>query len=206
MASMKTKYDYKIRKGSYQDINPYMIETGYELAKIRRTLAKRANQRLVRLERATSFVTGESYASYGAASYAYDYLEKIGKKRFNENLSYTDNFTTLRREILILQKFLNAPSSTVEGQRKIEEYRIKTFEKKKIKFASNKEFYDFLNSADYGDITKQFDSDKIVEYYDLARKSMSDKEVKDILSKAVEDMRNKENYSLKDLQKALKII
>lgn len=190
----------------WETYNPYKSASAEELNSIRRTLAKRANQRIVRLERAYSNITGESYASYGAIEYARDYLQKIGRNRFSEKKDYTDDFNLLRREILQLQKFLSAQSSTVYGQREIEQKRIKSFEDKGIRFASNREFYDFLNSKDFADLTKQFDSDKIVEYYDLARENMSDDQERQILSKAVDDMRSKENYSLKDLQRELHII
>ena len=190
----------------YETYNPYKSANAKELNTIRRTLAKRANQRLVRLERAYSSITGESYATYGAIDYAREYLQKIGRNRFSEKKDYTDDFNLLRIEILQLQKFLSSKSSTVLGQREIEQKRIKSFESKGIRFSGNKEFYDFLNSKDYSDLTKQFDSDKIVEYYDLARENMSDDQARRILSKAVDDMRSKENYSLKDLQRELHII
>ena len=201
---MAKTFNNIVRK--YESFNPYKSASAEELNSVRRTLAKRANQRIVRLERSYSSITGESYASYGAIDYAKDYLQKIGRNRFSEKKDYSDDFNLLRREILQLQKFLSSESSTVYGQREIEQKRIKTFESKGIRFSGNKEFYDFLNSKDFADLAKQIDSDKIVEYYDLARENMSDDQVRQILSKAVEDMRSKENYSLKDLQRELHII
>ena len=43
-----------------------------ELQRIRRTLAKRANQRIVRLERGESKITGEKLNTFGAVTEVYD--------------------------------------------------------------------------------------------------------------------------------------
>lgn len=161
-----------------------------ELKEIRRTLAKRANQRMVRLERATSEISGESYASYGAIDQVKYYLK--GKRRFSENLKYTDDIDLLKREINELQKFLESPSSLVSGQRAIEKKRQETFasgqwggrwekdektgEWKKVgvtgvslKNASNKEFFNFLRSNTFHNlVAKGFTSEQIVEIFDAA--------------------------------------
>ena len=190
----------------YETYNPYKSASADELNAIRRTLAKRANQRLVRLERAYSDITGDSFASYGAAEYAYNYLDSQGRKRFSENKNYSDDFNLLRKEILELQKFLGSKSSLVSGQREIEQKRIKTFESKGIRFSGNKEFYDFLNSKDFADLTKSFDSDKTIELYDQAREDMENEQVISIISSAIDKMREQQSYNLKDLKKELKLL
>lgn len=172
----------KSKNPSYLTVDVYRKSfRPMELNQIRRTLAKQANQRLVRLERAKSTVTGESFASYGAAQvYSGEYLKKRGRRRFSEVLQPKGyNVNDLRREITVLQAFLNAKTSTVKGQREVERARIETFEKGKwgrsgknrhIKFASNKEFYDFLNSETFnGLIRSGFTSEQIVDLYDQAR-------------------------------------
>ena len=190
----------------YETYNPYKSANAEELNAIRRTLAKRANQRLVRLERAYSDITGESYASYGASEYAYNYLASQGRKRFSENKNYSDDFNLLRKEILEIQKFLGSKSSLVSGQREIEQKRIKTFESKGIRFSGNKEFYDFLNSKDFADLSKSFDSDKIIELYDQSREHTDNDQVISIISSAIDKMREKQSYNLKDLKKELKLL
>lgn len=90
-----------------------------DLMKMRRTLAKRANQRILRLERHSDSVTGES-VDYGAISKAKNYLAKQGRNRFSEskspkNLSGAQNLNALKREIGELQNFLKSKSSTVGG-------------------------------------------------------------------------------------------
>lgn len=187
---------------------------------LRRTLAKRANQRLVRLERSESKVTGENFASYGAAQNAYEYIRstRAGKNRFSESKNYMDDINTIRREISVLQGFLQSPSSLVSGQKSIEANRISSFESgkwgvkyrrtgelnKKIKFASNKEFYDFLNSDLFNSLKKQgFTSEQIVELYDSAVDIESNEDVISDFEKALEEYRDRGNANLKDLKKKL---
>lgn len=157
-----------------------------ELQKVHRSLAKRSNQRLVRLENAVSKVTGETYDSFGAGDIAKEYLKAKGTKgklRFSESLGNkkTDiNRVELLKDISAMQKFLTSKSSTVQGQKDIEKKRLKTFSapvydvegelvRNPIQSATNKEFYDFLTSETYKEATKNFNSETIVEAYDLAR-------------------------------------
>lgn len=170
-----------MRKNNDLEINPYGMDRE-ALNRLGAKLAKRANQRMLRLERATSAVTGERYSSYGAyTNYAVPALTE-GRRRFEENVSKM-NVHTLQSRILALQKFLNAESSTVSGQRAIEQRRIDTFSSgkwgygrgavgdlglaRKLGAASNKAFYEFLNSSQFQDLLRLgYDSDDVVEIYD----------------------------------------
>lgn len=162
------------RKNNMQDINVWQSSyTIDQLQQMRRKLAKRANQRIVRLERAESLVSGESLANFGAIEKVNQYLQKQGKEgklRFSERQHVAMSSRELKREISELQNFLNAKTSTVSGAHKIERLRIDTFKKKGIEFASNKEFYDFLNSDVYQKAITGFDSSTIVDVYDKAKK------------------------------------
>lgn len=184
------KYNYgantRMKHPEYLTTDYYHTSASHtDLMQIRRTLAKAANQRLVRLERASSPVTGESYASYGAAQIAYNYLEARGLNRFSENKNYALNYNDIRYEISALQSFLTAKSSTVKGQREIERKRQKTFESGQygstphegLKHASNKDFYNFLNSDLFKNYSKIFDSSKIIEIYDQYREDDDDSKV-----------------------------
>lgn len=162
------------RKNSMEDINVWQSSyTMDELQQMRRILAKRANQRIVRLERAESLVTGETLGNFGAIEKVNDYLSKQGKEgklRFSERQHVAMTNRELKREISELQNFLLAKTSKVSGAHKIEKMRIETFAKKGISFGSNKEFYDFLNSDVYQKAIAGFDSHTIVDVYDKARK------------------------------------
>lgn len=80
-----------------------------ELAEERRKLAKRANQRMVRLEQAGL----DKFAYKKAQSYLYG----MGRKRFSESRKATDIYHE-RRELAELEKFLNSVSSTPSGLEK----------------------------------------------------------------------------------------
>ena len=160
-----------------------------ELIALRVQYAKRANQRLVRLERSESPVTGKAYRA-GAYDIAMDYLKNTrdksgGKYRFSESLSYTKTINEetgktaydmyrIKRDILELQRFLSSKSSTVSGNKSIERKRIETFEAQgiSIEAAESDEFYEFLNSNAYEYFTlNQFTSEEIIDIYSQFREA-----------------------------------
>lgn len=188
-----------------------------DLQAVRRKLAKRANQRMVRLERATSNITGEKY-TFGAYDVAQEYLGS--KRRFSENLNHLTDINKLRREVSVLQGFLNSKTSTVQGIREMEQKRISTWEKgewgmkwkmsgirnKPIKFASTKEFYDFLNSGILQDMTAAgFTSDQAVESYEAAMQAEArpEEEIREVISEALKEFRKKKEGGLKELLERL---
>lgn len=198
-----------------------------ELQRMRRALAKRANQRIVRLERGESKVTGEKWNTFGAVTDVYDYLnrQKEGRTRFRETIKALTDSRSLKQEITVLQGFLGRKTSLVSGMQEIEDKRIATFEsgkwgikwKKKgivnrpLHFASNKEFYDFLNSETFkGLVSTGFTSEQLIELYDSARvrlgEDMESDIVTDAMADALDEYRSKGNASLKDLRKKMKAI
>lgn len=178
-----------------------------QLQEIRRTLAKRANNSLRDLARNSSPITGEAYNSYGAAVDALDYLKARNRRYFSESLTLTENRTVLKAEIQRLQYFLTRPSHTVKGQREIEQKRIESFEKKGIHFASSKEFYQFLNSGTFQSLRKlQYSSEQLIEDYESAREQgMTNDQVLEKLSNALDAFRKGEKVTQKNLWKHLDI-
>lgn len=167
-----------------------------ELQEAHRIYAKRSNSRLLRLERTRSEITGESYADYGAAQIAYNYLEQQGgamaKMRFSESPNIKD-IEMLKADITAMQTFLSYKSSTVAGQKDAEAKRVAKFAsgnwgnntangKSRIAItqATNKEFYDFLGSKTYKDLLKQFTSEELIELYQTVHDE-TDKEEEEIL-------------------------
>ena len=171
------------RRKNEEELNFYASSISAETLEIvRRRLAKRANQRLVRLERSVSKVSGEAY-HIGAYDLAQEYLREAkdtDKKRlrFSEKLNQRDagDFDTteeyrqhLLYEVSKLQSFLTAKSSTVSGNRQIEAKRIASFEKSGLskEVVSQKGFYDFITSAAYKFLEKrQVASDQLQELFD----------------------------------------
>ena len=171
------------RRKHEEEMNFYASSISAETLEIvRRRLAKRANQRMVRLERSESKISGKAY-HIGAYDLAQEYLREQKntdkkKLRFSEKLSQrnaedfenTEEYRQfLLEDIANIQSFLGAKSSTIAGNREIEMKRVKSFEKAGIspKVASSKGFYDFITSAAY----KYFDqriisSDKLQDLFD----------------------------------------
>lgn len=156
-----------------------------ELASLRRKLAKRANQRMVRLERSKSPVTGETYHA-GAYDMAREYLREIGRgKRFSESINYTKttldgqqklDIYRLKREILELDTFLHSKTSTISGNKEAEQKRIDTFTSEKFGFSietvTSKGFYDFLQSQAYDYfLANSFTSEQLMDAYDIYREA-----------------------------------
>lgn len=146
-----------------------------ELQQLRRKLAKRANQRMVRLEHSTSSITGEPYHA-GAYDIAQDYLRIIGRgSRFSESINYEkDNSFRLKKEILELDTFLHSKTSTISGNRTAEKKRIDTFTGSEWgldeKTVASKEFYDFLQSSAYDYfLANSFTSEQLIDIYDTFR-------------------------------------
>lgn len=184
-----------------------------QLQDVRKKLAKRANQRMVRLEQSTSSITGDSYA-YGAYDKAQRYLDKKGRRRFSESINYSDSRRLLTNEIRELEAFLTSKSSTPTGQRQIEEKRIATFHSgswgkgkshRKITTASSRQFYEFLNSNLFSKLTNMgFNSEQLIEIYDAARSRKSNKETIDIISNLYDEwQKNERTGTTKELLKAL---
>lgn len=178
-----------------------------QLQEIRRKLAKRANNSLRDLSRNSSPITGEVYNSYGAAVDALDYLKARNRRYFSESLNLTKNRTVLKAEIQRLQYFLTRPSHTVKGQQEIEQKRITTFEEKGVHFAGNKEFYQFLNSSAFQSLRKsQYSSEQLVEDYERAReKGLTHEQVMERLKGAIDDFRQGEKVTQKNLWKHLDV-
>ena len=169
-----------------------------ELQRVRRQMAKTANQRMVRLESHKSKITGEAF-TWGAHERAQEYLRNKGRRgrkgqlRYNENISAYKTKAELQAEINELQAFLKARTSRYGEQKKIEQARIKKFEsgkwggapgddgdRRQLKFASTKQFFDFLSSDLFKNLASTFTSEQLIELYDAAtekEKGDSDKVV-----------------------------
>lgn len=178
------------------DYNPFREVNRSRAEKELRTLAKRANQRLLSLERAKSEVSGKSLSSTGAyQKYALPLLEAQGRRRFKEGGYSKMAYSEVADQIVGLQKFLSAKTSTVGGQKAAEASRIATFKSGKwgthnsalgdtggsnraISVADTDTFYDFLNSRLYDDLKAiGISSDKIIEIYDELRESLSEEDI-----------------------------
>ena len=181
------------RKPDYlQTTNYWNVTASREaLQAVRRKLAKRANQRLVRLERSVSPISGEAYH---VGAYDIAQAELGERRRYSEKLDYLTDITELKKEIGQLQAFLNAKSSTVSGNRAIEKKRVETLTNLgrdeeghaviSLETATSKGFYDFISSKAYIYLSeKQVDSEGLQEIYDYytEKKGLSYEDVQGIV-------------------------
>ena len=181
------------RKPDYlQTTNYWNVTASREaLQAVRRKLAKRANQRLVRLERSVSPISGEAYH---VGAYDIAQAELGERRRYSEKLNYLTDITELKKEIGQLQAFLNAKSSTVSGNRAIEQKRVETLTNLardeeghaviSLETATSKSFYDFISSKAYIYLSeKQVDSEGLQEIYDYytEKKGLSYEDVQGIV-------------------------
>lgn len=189
-----------------RDFNPYAKGvTMEELVKVRRQLAKVMNQRMVRLENTKSSISGEAY-TFGAYDIMSDYLKERDRNRFSELLNpkgMTEE--DIQKEIRVLQGFEEMKSSRIAGMHQIEQTRIKTFTETKglnIEVVTTKEFYDFLNSTTFKEISESIDSDKLVEEYNRTAARGVNKD--DIVKALNEYSNNAKRVSLKGIKATLR--
>lgn len=182
--------------------NSYHIS---ELQERRRKLAKAANARLLRLERAKSDITEEHMIDSPYFDTVLGYLEMRGKRRFSESKNVKGyNTYQLKNEIVMLEGFLQAKSSTVTGYREIEEQRVQSMIKNKIpeSVARDKEFYRFLVSETYEKINNlSLTSEKIQEAFSTALEDNPDS-IEEILE-AFEDYRHHQSEGWLGLKRRL---
>lgn len=196
------------RKPDYlQTTNYWNVSASMEaLQAVRRKLAKRANQRMVRLERSASPITGKAYH---VGAYDIAQAELGDRNRFSEKLNYSTDITELKKEIGQIQAFLNAKSSTVAGNKQIEESRIATLTNlgrdeeghTPISEATARSagFYDFISSKAFIYLSeKQVDSEGLQEIYDYytEKKGLSYEDVQGIVDEYYNRARNNENMTI----------
>lgn len=133
-----------------------------ELNKLRRRLAKRANQRMREIERA-GYTDAYVYATTMSG-----YLQPTERTRFYEGARQMDLFT-LREELNELRWFLNAKTSTVGGIRSFERETSKQFANLKSFKKSPDLFWKYISSASVKHLKKMgYSSEELIEFYDFA--------------------------------------
>lgn len=132
-----------------------------DLNKLRVKLARRANSRLLRLEK--KGLVGWAYKP------AVRYTQKAyGTNRFSTRKEISDDPFEVIEEVEEIINFLNAESSTVTGVRNIESRITETFRKKGLDVKNPKDFFDFLSSETYKQSEKNLSSEQIQELFDRA--------------------------------------
>lgn len=193
-------------------VNPFKLDA-LEVERLRVQLAKRANQRLVRLERRRAS-TGEKLSDFGAAQYAYSQIKQIrhvestksGKLRFRE--SPVKDITSARRELFALQSFLNQETSKAGVAARYVSKTEETFRKAGISAGKYKSFYNFLNSTAFSNLAEYLTSDDIVELYNKAYEKghMSHAEIQRLMTEYLaEREKGEQGVDMKSLAAKLKV-
>lgn len=130
-------------------------------ASVLRQLAKRANQRLVRLERA-----GQTQYAYGIAK---KYLQDIGRNRFAETEKRIKNLSRsqLSSEINAAIEFLTAKTSTLSGIKAVQKSAVDRLRAMGYNI-DNGDFFAFLKSDEYKAALRKITSDEIMRQLDEA--------------------------------------
>ena len=155
------------------NININLLTTSEQL-ELRRKLAKRINQRMVRLEK-KGLTKGAAYADYQ------DLLNKFfgGAKRIPENKNIYKSLP--RTELKAMQALLREKTSTVQGWGEIMDARVRTIkERYGIEFKDNYELYDFITSLEFKNLSKLYDSKQALRLIAHSQEDIDD--VKEMLS------------------------
>lgn len=157
--------------GLYDNVKLMTIS---EQLQLRRKLAKRINQRMVRLEK-KGFTKGGAYADYQ------DLLNKFfgGAKRIPENKNIYKSLP--RTELKAMQALLREKTSTVQGWAEIMDARVRTIKVRYgIEFKDNYELYDFITSLEFKNLSNLYDSKQALRLIAHSEKDIND--VKEMLS------------------------
>lgn len=145
----------------------YSNEELAELNKLRRKLAKRANSRLLSLERA-----GIEYGAYAQAAHYLSQVVSPGRKlRFSEVTALP--LKDLRQQLYEIERFLNAQTSTVGGVRR---YRSQVYATAAARYnfdtgaISEADYLTCVSSQAFQIAKKQgyISSEELVEFFNYA--------------------------------------
>lgn len=150
-----------------QDVNPYKINEK-ELARLYTSLAKRLNQRMVRLERAGfTSESGGAYADYNVILKKFGYNKRIREKI---KLDYSDRnvlymqISSMRKQVKMMQNVLKEKSSTVPGWNSIIKKRSEKLSEYGLVFKDTSEMSAFFQSYAFELITLLYSSEQAVEF------------------------------------------
>jgi len=153
---------------SGQNVNVKTLTTS-ELLQLRRKLAKRINQRMVRLE-VKGLTRGGAYADYQ------NILNRFfgGARRIPENLNIYKHLP--RTELSAMQKLLKEKTSTVQGWNDLMAARVQTmYDRYGVK--NNFELADFINSLEFEAMKKTYGSKQLLRM--IENSGMTPDEVKE---------------------------
>lgn len=171
-----------------------------ELNAIRVKLAKRANSRLLRLEKkAQKESDGKSYIGWAYKPATRYTQEAYGKSRFNTNKNFYDDPFQVMEELDEIIMFLNSESSTITGINNIENRIINTFDQKHgLKIENPKDFFNFLETETYKNALYNISSGQIQEFFNRVQQTGKDK-TREFAEKLLDDFNNSKDQTIEQL-------
>lgn len=181
-----------------QSVDPYKINEK-ELARLYTSLAKRLNQRMLRLEKAGfTSESGGAYADYNVI------LKKFGyKKRIREKikLDYSDRnvlymqVSSMRKQVKMMQYILREKSSTVPGWNSIIKKRREKLSEYGLEFKDTSEMSAFFQSYAFELISLLYSSEQAVEF---VGKSLRDGDTMNEIISKLEEFRDRTDIDRAD--------
>ena len=170
-------------------IDPYRQSFTYtELEAIRRKYAKRANQRMLRLER----------AGHAVNEPITEYLQQIGRNRISEQRSFKGTTAQLKREIAVLTGFLESKRSLVSGRKQIAKQTANTLKDRYGVDLSSDDLDYLLNNFNDFKEAVNMNSDALLQ---TIGEVSGDIDSKQKIDKIIKELRNKR--SAQDQAKAV---
>lgn len=181
-----------------QDINSYKLNEK-ELARLYTSLAKRLNQRMLRLERAGfTSESGGAYADYNAILKKFGYNKRIREKI---KLDYSDRnvlymqISSMRKQVQMMQNVLKEKSSTVPGWNSIIKKRREKLSEYGLEFKDTSEMSAFFQSYAFELISLLYSSEQAVEFVGKALRDGNT--MREIISK-LEEFRDRTDIDRAD--------
>ena len=160
-------------------VDPYRDKMSRaDLEQIRRTYAKRVNQRILRLERSGHKVNEP----------VTEYLQQIGRRRFSETGSFGGTLQQLRREISALTGFLESKRSTVSGWKEISKTTQRTMKERYGVDLSRDEMEYLLNNFNDFKEAVSMNSDALLQAIGEVSGQIDSKQK---IDKIIKELRNK---------------
>lgn len=165
-------------------------------------LAKRANQRLLELER----LTGKSVS--WAAKQLMDRLDIIGARTKKNRISFKKSFDIkqMNKVISATMTFLNAKTSTISGIKDVTKKAAETFHlTHKISIADAEAIYSLFDKEYYDNITKHIDPSSLINLVsDSRKKNLNQKDTLKVLGQYIQGTNDRKlKDDLKQLYKDL---
>lgn len=181
-----------------QSVDPYKINEK-ELARLYTSLAKRLNQRMVRLEKAGfTSESGGAYADYNVILKKFGYKKRIREKikldYSDRNVLYMQVFS-MRKQVKMMQYILREKSSTVPGWNSIIKKRREKLSEYGLEFKDTSEMSAFFQSYAFELISLLYSSEQAVEF---VGKSLRDGDTMNEIISKLEEFRDRTDIDRAD--------